>query len=227
MHLIQQTSELESKPVLVANRERWTELFLLFFLLPCGFYFVREYMHFVLLPLMVFGSAACMWVLLKDHKFKRFRLWNKKGFKKLIKPVVFQFFALMVFTTGVFYWLDPEQLFYLPKFELETWLLLLIVYPLFSALPQELIFRTFLFHRYKHIIPRKKHRVLLSSVAFGFAHLFYANWVAVILSMAAGYVFSKTYAQSRSTILVALEHSFWGAWVFTLGLGSYFTSSMI
>ncbi|MCH2056269.1 MAG: hypothetical protein MK214_06560 [Thalassotalea sp.] len=45
------------------------------------------------------------------------------------------------------------------------------------------------------------------------------------LSTIAGYCFSKTYTVSRSTLLVALEHSLWGAWVFTLGLGHYFDLS--
>lgn len=215
------------KPGFSANKRAWLELFALFFLLPCVFYVFREYAQSILLPFMVLMSAICVRELLKDRKFKRFRLGNKKGFKKLIKPVLLQFLALMAFTTVVFYWLEPEHLFYLPQFEPDAWLVLLVVYPLFSALPQELIFRTFMFHRYKYIIPRKRHRVYLSSVAFGFAHVFYGNWIAVVLSTVAGYVFSKTYAQSRSTILVALEHSCWGAWLFTLGLGRFFDSSVI
>ncbi|MFD2167968.1 CPBP family intramembrane glutamic endopeptidase [Thalassotalea euphylliae] len=132
------------------------------------------------------------------------------------------FLLLILFSAIVYAVLSPETLFYMPINWPYSWLLLLLLYPVFSAFPQEVIFRTFLFHRYKRIIPNKEHRVLMSSVLFGFAHIIYGNWVAVLLSAAAGYCFCQTYVMSRSTLLVALEHSLWGIWIFTLGLGQYF-----
>ncbi|MDN4502762.1 CPBP family intramembrane metalloprotease [Alteromonadaceae bacterium BrNp21-10] len=206
---------------------RWLELALLFLAGPLILFQLRYHISLLLLPMMVVFAGLCVVVLMRDHTFKRFRFWNRPGFKKWLRPVLLLFFSLMLFTTVLFYWFEPNQIFYLPSNRPYSWLALLVVYPLFSALPQELIFRTFLFHRYKTIIPRKKHRVWLSSLCFGFAHIFYANWLAILLSTVAGYVFCKTYAQSRSTILVAVEHSLWGLWIFTLGLGGYFDSSLI
>ncbi|WP_448212755.1 CPBP family intramembrane glutamic endopeptidase [Colwellia sp. MEBiC06753] len=179
------------------------------------------------LELALLFGAICLMLLIKGKRFKRFRLTNKFGFNKRITQTLVLFFGVMLSTSLVFVLIAPEAMFDLPVHWPQAWLLLLVLYPLFSAIPQELIFRTFFFHRYKRIIPRKKHRVWLSATSFGFAHIIYGNWVAVILAMLAGYCFGQTYAASRSTLLVAFEHSLWGVWIFTLGIGQYFDLSRL
>lgn len=209
------------------NQYRWFELIMLFGCVPLVLYQFRHTLEVALLPLLFFASVLCISILLKDHTFKRFRLWNKQGIRTWIGSVFALFSGLIFVTTLFFYLYQPDYLFYMPVTQTSTWLIILVVYPLFSALPQEIIFRTFMFHRYKTILPNKDHRIWLSSLAFGYAHIVYDNWLAVILSCFAGYVFCKTYAQSRSTILVTIEHSLWGLWIFTLGLGVYFDSAYI
>jgi len=208
---------------LSTHQLRWLECAILFGLLPLIMYLFREQLSTLILPMVTLISIVCVTLLYRDKRFKRFRLTNHTGFKLNIKRV-FLFFSLLVLISFLIYVL----FFQLPPFNFvlngtSSWLMLILLYPIFSALPQELIFRTFLFHRYKRIIPNKHHRMLLSSFCFGLAHLMYGNLVAVGLSMAAGYCFCITYAVSRSTLLVALEHSLWGVWIFTLGLGSYFS----
>ena len=127
----------------------------------------------------------------------------------------------------VIYLLAPDILFNLPSQHLELWLLTLMLYPIVSVLPQEVIFRTYFFHRYKHIIPSKTHRWLLSSLTFGLAHIVYGNWIAVVLSSVAGALFGYRYMQTRSTLLVIVEHTLWGTFVFTIGLGAYFLTAQI
>lgn len=201
---------------------RWLEFTLLFLLLPVLLWQFNYLIAYWVLPIVSVIGATCLWCLFIDKRFKRFRLTNKLGFNKRIVKTLWLFLAFVLLSTGLFVLVAPEFLFTLPINRPQTWLLLIVFYPLFSALPQELIFRTFLFHRYKTILPRKRHRIWLSSTCFGFAHIIYGNWVAVLLSTIAGYCFSKTYAVSRSTLLVALEHSLWGVWLFTLGLGHFF-----
>lgn len=203
----------------------WLELACLFVLTPLLLWSIKPIIADWVLPIVTVVGALCLTLLIKDRRFKRFRLTNKIGFNKRIGRTLLLFLGLMLASTFVFALINPDGLFVMPSQWPKAWLLLLLLYPLFSALPQELIFRTFFFHRYKRIVPRKKHRVWLSSTSFGFAHIIYGNWVAVVLSTIAGYCFSKTYAVSRSTLLVALEHSLWGAWIFTLGLGHYFDLS--
>ncbi|REL25890.1 CPBP family intramembrane metalloprotease [Thalassotalea euphylliae] len=200
----------------------WLELTCLFVLLPLLLWQFNHFISALVLPILSLVGAICLWLLIKDRRFKRFRLTNRLGFNRRFGATMVFFFGLMLSSTLAVAILAPESLFQLPLNWPDTWLLLLLLYPLFSALPQEVIFRTFLFHRYKTILPRKQHRIWLSSTSFGFAHIIYGNWVAVLLSTVAGYCFSQTYAVSRSTLLVALEHSLWGVWLFTLGLGHYF-----
>lgn len=204
-------------------RLRWLECALLFGLLPLLMYLYREQISTLILPIVSLISICCLTLLYQDKRFKRFRLTNREGFTLNIKRVVLLFVLLMLLSFVGYQVLSPTPPFNFMSNGTSTWLLLLLLYPLFSALPQELIFRTFLFHRYKIIIPSKHHRMLLSSVSFGFAHLMYGSLLAVGLSMVAGYFFCVTYTASRSTLLVALEHSLWGLWIFTLGLGTHFS----
>lgn len=217
----------KSTQTISLKQRRWIELVILFLLTPLLLYAYRTELSGTLLPLIFASGALCLYILLQDKRFKRFRLMNRPGFQQWLRPVLLLFLGLILSTTLAFYAIAQSEPFTMP-YELPwSWLLLLFVYPLFSALPQEIIFRTYLFHRYKTIIPNKQHRALLSSICFGYAHILYANWIAVLLATIAGYFFCQTYIQSRSTALVAVEHSLWGIWIFTLGLGAHFDSNMI
>jgi membrane protease YdiL (CAAX protease family) len=114
---------------------------------------------------------------------------------------------------------DP---FALPQQRPVLWLAILVLYPLLSALPQELIFRVFLFHRYRTLFPDGRTLPLVSAGVFALAHLVLGNWVALLLSLAGGLLFAYTYARTGSLGLVTLEHGLWGNWLFTVGMGSYF-----
>lgn len=205
----------------------WLEFSALFICVPLLLWAFNQSLNTILLPLMVCIAGSCGYVLWRDHHFKR----NRLGWRKTNRQHIVQ---LMIKLSGVIcvglLWaliIAPEQSFYLFENGINQWLLLLILYPLLSALPQELVFRTFLMHRYKHIVKRKQHRIWLSSLAFGFAHIFYGNWIAVVLSVFAGYIFCMTYVKTKSTLLVALEHSLWGLVIFTFGIGAHFDTGML
>lgn len=119
------------------------------------------------------------------------------------------------------YWLAPDLLFSLPSQQMQFWLITLALYPIVSVIPQELIFRTFFFHRYKHIIPSKNIRWLLSTFSFALCHLVYGNWIAVALAAVGGAIFGYRYITTRSTLVVIIEHTLWGSYIFTIGIGVY------
>jgi len=119
-------------------------------------------------------------------------------------------------------WSGKVELFAFPRRRPALWLLVLVLYPLVSAVAQEFIFRVFVFHRYRKLFRSTTPMVLASATAFALAHLQLGNAVAPLLSMAGGLRFARNYAKSRSLPLVALEHGLWGDWIFTLGLGAYF-----
>lgn len=203
------------------------EFSLLFLALPVFLYFTRQDIAPYLLLFLITILAWCLLLLLSDKRFKRFRFWNLDKLKEHL-PYVFKTFSVAAGVIVVASWyFTPEWLFKLPQDKTLIWLALLVIYPLFSAWPQEIIFRTFLFHRYKKVFASKKLRILISASVFALAHLMFANWIAVAGSFVAGLVFALTYVHSRSTLLVAIEHSLWGIWLFTAGLGVHFDSSML
>jgi membrane protease YdiL (CAAX protease family) len=69
--------------------------------------------------------------------------------------------------------------------------------------------------------------MIVNSICFGLAHLFYGNWVAPILSGLGGLLFCHRYLKSKSLLVVGLEHGLWGDFLFTVGLGWFFYSGAI
>jgi len=204
-----------------------TEFFLLFLCLPIFLYFIRKDFAPYLILFLVSVLAWCLLLLLSDQRFKRFRLWNIEKLKHYLPTVLRSFIVAACAIFIASWYFTPEWLFKLPLEKTMIWLALLIIYPLFSAWPQEIIFRTFLFHRYKKVFKNKTLRAFISAGVFALAHVIFANWIAVAGSFIAGLVFAFTYMHSRSTLLVAIEHSLWGLWLFTAGLGIHFDSSML
>ncbi len=56
---------------------------------------------------------------------------------------------------------------------------------------------------------------------FGFGHIVFHNWIAVVFSFVGG-LFACTYRQTRSLFLTWLEHAIIGNAIFTVWLGVYF-----
>ncbi|GAA0355009.1 hypothetical protein GCM10009092_19090 [Bowmanella denitrificans] len=200
---------------------RWLEMFCLFGLVPLLVAFFSAYSVKWLIPILLVIGFLCLWLLLNDPRFKRFRLWHLQGLGHCLRHQLLLFAPLaLVISVLVYLWL-PQFFLWLPSKDHQLWLLTLAIYPLVSVLPQELVFRTFFFHRYKHILPSKLGRLGLSTFSFALAHAAYGNWVAVVLSGVGGLLFGYRYIQTRSTLIVAIEHSLWGMFLFTIGLGVY------
>jgi membrane protease YdiL (CAAX protease family) len=111
-------------------------------------------------------------------------------------------------------------LFGLPRSQPVLWAIIMVAYPLLSAYPQELIFRGFLFHRYGRAFGPAG-TIVASAAAFGFAHVFFHNWFAVIASTVGGVLFALRYARSRSLLAATIEHGLYGVLLFTVGLGQF------
>jgi uncharacterized protein len=206
---------------------RWLELLMIFAGLPVLAFLLRDSMQHWLVPLLLALALYCYVLMVRDTRFKRFRLLNAEQVPRLLKRRLPIFIIGALLCALVYALAGGNRWFQLPVEATSTWLVLLVVYPLLSAWPQELIFRTFLFHRYKTIIPRKKHRMWLSTLAFAFAHIIYANPAAIVLALIGGLLFSYTYAKTRSTLACVVEHSLWGIWLFSLGLGQYLDSGAL
>lgn len=202
----------------------WCEMLVLFAVLPLAVCAMLYDMSTWLMPLLCAVGGVCLVVLLSDHNFQRIRLHNVQAFQSSFTQVLKMFVPGASVIALAIYWFWPEYFLALPTQNPSLWLATLLVYPVISVIPQEIIFRTYFFHRYKHILPSKRKRWALSSFFFGAAHVVYGNWIAVILSGFGGLLFGYRYMKSRSTLAVVFEHTLWGSFLFTVGMGSFFLS---
>lgn len=109
----------------------------------------------------------------------------------------------------------------------DIWLMVMFFYPLVSALPQEILYRTFLWHRYYDLLPSKWWLISFSAIAFMWSHLLYMNWFAFTITLLGGFTFAWRYYHTRSLLLVAVEHGLYGNLFFTLGLGQFLFSGAV
>lgn len=129
-------------------------------------------------------------------------------------------------TVGVIFMLvqtvDPARLLELPRLRPGLWLMIMVFYPIFSALPQEIIFRALFFRRYGSLFSSPAVALVANAAAFSLAHLFYQNAVAMGLTLAGGLIFGFVYEWLGSFRLAVLLHAIAGQIIFTAGLGVYF-----
>jgi hypothetical protein len=117
----------------------------------------------------------------------------------------------------------PSRFLEFPHRAPRLWLIVMILYPLLSVLPQEFVYRTFYFHRYGPLFGSWRWLAILTNAAlFGFGHMIFGNWVAVVGSFLGGLLFADRYDRTRSLWAVWFEHSLYGCLVFTVGLGGFF-----
>ena len=116
----------------------------------------------------------------------------------------------------------PELLFSFVKRAPAFWALVMLLYPVLSVFPQELLYRAFLFRRYEPLFGNRWAIIVASALAFGFVHIIFRNWISVALSVLGGLLFAITYHSSQSLLLACLEHALFGNFLFTIGLGKFF-----
>ena len=203
------------------------EFLLLFVGIPFLLYTQRHALSGMVVPVLVLLGAGCGWVLWNDQCFDRQQLWNRSAFRSHLRRTLRWFVPGAGVVLVGFAALRPDLLMTFPQVHTKIWVVIMITYPVFSVYPQEVIFRAFLFHRYDSLFPSTRSKIAVSGLAFGMAHIVFANWVAPVMTAISGVLFARTYARTRSTLQVSLEHGLWGWFAFTVGLGWYVYSGAI
>ncbi|WP_169738476.1 CPBP family intramembrane glutamic endopeptidase [Afifella pfennigii] len=175
---------------------------------------------FVLLAAALPVLALILWL---DGSFDRRHAFHIGGTGRHFRRVLLTFLLaaplIALFTYGLF----PGRFLSLPRFRPELWLLILAFYPFVSAAPQELLYRVLFFHRYRTLFGGHRAVAILANAGlFGFAHIIFGSAVSVAGSFALGLLLAWRYETSRSFWPVWLEHAFYGALAFTIGLGGFF-----
>lgn len=174
-----------------------------------------------LFPLLWVMALVCGMILFKDKNFKRSALWS---FDPVVSYQILFIQAVSAFIlTAIFlYLVTPELLFSLIKTDPLLWLSVMLLYPLLSVYPQELVYRSFFFHRYRNLITHPSLMIGLNALLFGYMHIVFHNWIAVALTTLGGLYFAILYQRSHSVLFVSVVHALYGDLLFTLGLGQYF-----
>ena len=198
----------------------YLEMILLFIGIPL--FLFLDIIPYLRIPLLLLFTIFIFIYLFRNKTFQNkefLRIKGKAGYLKQILPRIIIISVMIVLLALL---LVPHEFLFIVKELPLIWLLIIFLYPLLSAYPQEIIYRAFFYDRYGILFPDEKIAVIVNAFLFSFLHIIYKNPVAILLTFFAGLLFAVTYRKSNSVLVVAIEHSIYGILIFTFGLGMFF-----
>jgi uncharacterized protein len=194
-------------------------------------------MLFILLPLLLFAMGTrlsiylTLWgaglyalvMLWRAPDFSWRKLWHGDGWVEADKrKALIRFIVLAILLAALTLYMLPQRFMTFPAQRFPLWCAVMVLYPLLSIVPQELFFRSFYFTRYSGIVTERLLGILINGLLFGFSHIVLNNWIAPSFCVIGGMIFAHSYRQHRSLKWAVIEHTLYGNWVFTVGIGWYF-----
>lgn len=198
-------------------RYKFLELFIIFVLIPISFVF--NYAPILKLTIGVLGFTYIIYVLFKVEKIK-LQIEKNINWRAFWKSTILKLLIIAIITSLFVWFTDAKSLFIVVLNKPKLWIVILLFYSLFSVYPQEILYRTFFFKRYKNLFKNENLFILINALLFSLAHLFFKNTLVLILTFFGGILFAITFKKTKSTLLVSIEHSIYGCWLFTVGMGS-------
>ena len=175
------------------------------------------------IPTLLVVTLGCALLLRHDEGWDRGELAWSRWTRAQLRPLVVRFLCLApAILVLARLRVGPEGLFEFVRRAPWIYLAVLVLYPFLSAFTLEVVWRSFLFHRYRPLFGEGTARVAASALLFAFLHVLYGNLVAPALTLVGGWMFARTFARTRSLWLVTIEHALYGLWLFTVGLGRDF-----
>ena len=167
----------------------------------------------------IVGLIYIIYILIKIEKVS-LKISKNIKWKIFWKSTLLKF-TFIAFVTCLYIWMtNRDELFNVLRTKPFLWLVILFIYTLFSVYPQEILYRTFFFQRYKIFIQDDKLFIFLNAIIFSIGHLFFKNTLVIVLTFLGGLLFASTYNRTKSTLLVSIEHALYGCWLFTVGMGT-------
>lgn len=221
---------------LLARLWRWIEMALLFGAAPIVMSWVvhgervpllSEYIpagtkipiFIALLPVLFIAA----FLLLADPTFRlRDELRRGLGWRNALSIVL----IFLIMGGAATWWIKtyhPSWFLEFPTNRPETYTRIMLAYPVFSVAAQELLYRSFFFHRYGPLFGTHAWLiVIVNGLLFGYAHIVMNSAFAIAATALGGMILAARYVMSRSFWAVFIEHTLWGWLIFTIGLGRYF-----
>lgn len=201
----------------------WAEFLGLFVAVPVALAVVLP--PGTMFPVLFAATALGTWLL---HRTPGFR-WRdlRRGAAEVTWRRLLVLAGVTLAVSGAILWLTaPGAAFGLIRERPLLWLAVMLLYPLLSALPQELLFRPLFFLRYGPLLP-KRAAPLLNAAMFSLAHLMYWSLVVTVMTFAGGLVFAWAYRARGSFPLAVALHAVAGCVLFTAGMGMFFYSGNV
>jgi uncharacterized protein len=206
---------------------RLLECAVLFFVFPPSLYFFRHQLAFRVVPILLVLGAGCVFHLVRTGAMDLRSLWCPADLRTYLPGIltVFVLAGILIASAAVVFL--PIRFLAFPRRTPGTWAVVMLLYPLLSALPQEVVFRALFFARYGSLFSNPVILIACNGLSFGLAHAVCGNWTAMVLSTLGGWLFAYRYYRTGSVFTVSLEHGLWGNFLFTVGLGRYLYSGSI
>ncbi|KGJ01992.1 CPBP family intramembrane glutamic endopeptidase [Paracoccus sphaerophysae] len=202
---------------------RWAEFVALFVGAPLAMaLFLPRGGLFPALALFTLGGVALIWWTGEFDWRELRRGWSRIDWLRMAA------FGLFVGATGYLV-MAASQPGFVPNTSpqrLRFLAMLWLLYPILSALPQELIFRALYFHRYAALMGDARTARLVNAAIFSLAHLMYWSVVVAVMTFVGGWIFAKLY-QDKGFPAAWVAHAIAGNMLFTVGMGHYFWSGNV
>lgn len=196
------------------------EFLLLFFVGPTLFAYTHH--RIPAIPALWAVLAYCLFVLLHNPQFDRKRLWDITGLRQYALSILGLFAVIVVIGIVLVLRYAPATFLNFPRSSPLFWSLVMVLYPVLSVYPQGIVYRAFMFDRYRELFGAGWGMVLASATAFAYVHIVFRNPLALGLAFLAGLLFGVRYLQTGSVFVTSFEHALYGCTIFTIGLGRWF-----
>ncbi len=224
----------------------WIELLALYGVVPYIIDFHNQTVGRMLIPGLMAAGLVLFLLLRRDPTFDRTSLWNFAAFKRELPRILITACLAFLVMLGVAWWVAGQtwaptangevMVRPLALLDRSPGLLLAIafLYPLFSVYPQEIILRTWFFHRYAPIVGTGLGAVVASALVFAWVHVLFVGdrsqlmqWMPVFLCVPGGLLFGYTYWKTKSTMASGIEHAIVGNLMWLAGLGWFFFAGAV
>jgi len=200
------------------------EFLLLFFIGPAIFAYTRH--RIPAIPALWAATVYCLFLLFRDPQFDGRRLgWRMEDavvFRQSAPQILCLWAAVVVIGIVLILRFAPADFMNFPRSKLFLWGLSMLLYPTLSVYPQGIVYRVFMFERYRPLFGAGWGIVVASAVAFLFVHIVFRNPLALILTFLGGLLFALRYLQTESLLVSSFEHALYGCAIFTIGIGRSF-----
>ena len=178
-------------------------------------------------PILWTATIYCFVVLWRKPDFRTRELWRAAAVPRQWRSILAFFLPVAAVISATVYFVAPRVFLNLPRRQPFGWALVMLLYPLLSVVPQTLVYRAFIFARYRILFPSVSGMLFASAVSFSWVHIVLRNPVAPLLTLPAGVLFAWRYKRTGSVMASALEHALYGCLIFTIGLGGYFYTGAV